>query len=143
VWPHLSGVRGDLSLVPLPARPGASGRAPSPGADDADLRLVLRGDVTHEVLLWSVAVGPDVLARVRVLCTADLTHLDDAGRALLVDVVRVAHRDRRRLHLPAPSAAATAVLGRLGLLTAVDRGPDPWAPSAGGRDGGADDRSAR
>lgn len=144
VWTHLSGVRGHVSLHPLGSRTGDDGDAV--GRGDEGLRLVVRGDLTRHVLQWSDALVPDALARVRVVCTADLTHLDDAGRALLVDLVRLAHRHGRRLHVPAPSAAATSVLARFGLLGAVDRGPDPWArraPGARGRDGGADRQGSR
>jgi ABC-type transporter Mla MlaB component len=140
MWPSLSGVRGALAVVPLGAAPE---RRPAPPAGDDGLRLVLRGDLTRQVLAWSEGLTPDVLPRVRVVCTADLTHLDDAGRALLVDLVRVAHRHGRRLHLPTPSPAVTSVLSRLGLLGAVDRGPDPWASPADGRDGGAEGRGPR
>lgn len=141
VWTHLSGVRGHLALHPLGER-AADGEGDPVDGDDGALRLVVRGDLTRRVLQWSDDLAPDVLARVRVVCTARLTHLDDAGRALLVDLVRLAHRRGRRLHVPAPSAAATSVLDRFGLLGAVDRGPDPWAdPVVGGGDGGTAQRS--
>lgn len=143
VWTHLSGVRGHLALHPLGERSAGGEGDPSAG-DDGALRLVVSGDLTRRVLQWSDDLAPDVLARVRVVCTTRLTHLDDAGRALLVDLVRLAHRRGRRLHVPAPSPAATSVLARFGLLGAVDRGPDPWAgPAVGGPDGGGGDGTAQ